>query len=77
MGGLSKWEILIILAYIVIQIVGWIWLVIYTVSSLVDCKNCSWRKNCESIIFSVHCSKRYCMSEEERRAVREKIKELD
>lgn len=77
MGGLSKWEILIILAYIVIQVVGWIWLVVDMVCSLIECKNCSQRKNCEFIIFSEHCLKRFCLNEEERKQLREKIKELD
>ena len=55
MGGLSKWEILIILAYIVIQVVSWIWLVVDMICSLIECKNCSRRKNCEFIIFSEYC----------------------
>lgn len=77
MYGLSKWEMLIILAYIVIQVVGWIWLVVDMVCSLIECKNCSRRKNCEFIIFSEHCLKRFCLNEEERKLVREKIKELE
>lgn len=77
MDGLSKWEILIILAYIVMQVVGWIWLVVDTIASLIECKNCSRRKNCEFLIFSEHCPKRHCLNEEERKQLREKIKELN
>ncbi len=77
MDGLSKWEIFIILAYIVMQIIGWIWLVIYTASSLIECKNCSRRKNCEFLIFSEYCPKRHCLNDEERSLLREKINELE
>jgi hypothetical protein len=77
MDELGKWEILIILAYMIMQVVGWIWLAIDTVSSLIECKKCVRRKNCEFLIFSEYCPKRYCMSEEEREELREKIKELD
>lgn len=77
MDELGKWEIFIILAYMIMQVVGWIWLAIDTVSSLIECKKCVRRKNCEFLIFSEYCPKRYCMSEEEREELREKIKELD
>lgn len=77
MDELGKWEILIIFAYMIMQVVGWIWLAIDTVSSLIECKKCVRRKNCEFLIFSEYCPKRYCMSEEEREELREKIKELD
>lgn len=76
-NGLGKRKIFIIISYIVMQINGWIWLAIDIVSSLIECKNCSRRKSCEFFIFSEHCPKRYCMSEEERKQLREKIKELD
>ena len=77
MDELGKWEIFIILAYMIMQVVGWIWLAIDTVSSLIECKKCVRRKNCEFLIFSEYCPKRYCMSEEEREELREKIKESD
>ena len=77
MNELGKWEILIILAYMIMQVVGWIWLAIDTISSLIECKKCVRRKSCEFLIFSEHCPKRYCMSEEEREEVRKKINELD
>lgn len=77
MNVLSKWEIFIILAYMIMQVVGWIWLAIDTVGSLIECKKCVRRKSCEFLIFSEYCPKRYCMSEEEREELREKIKELD
>lgn len=77
MDELGKWEILIILAYMIMQVVGWICLVIDTVGTLIECKKCVRRKNCEFLIFSEYCPKRYCMSEEEREELREKIKELD
>lgn len=77
MDELGKWEILIILAYMIMQVVGWIWLAIDTVSSLIECKKCVRRKNCEFLIFFEYCPKRYCMSEEEREELREKIKELE
>ena len=57
MDELGKWEILIILAYMIMQVVGWIWLAIDTVSSLIECKKCVRRKNCEFLIFSEYCPK--------------------
>lgn len=44
MDELGKWEILIIFAYMIMQVVGWIWLAIDTVSSLIECKKCVRRK---------------------------------
>ena len=77
LDGLSGWEIFVILTYIAMQIVGWICLIADTLASLIECKKCVRRKNCEFLIFSEYCPKRYCMSEEEREELREKIKELD
>lgn len=77
MGGLSRWEVFIIIAYIVMQIIGWIHLVVDAVNSLIECKKCVRRESCEFLIFSEHCLKRHCMNEEEREAVWEKINELD
>lgn len=77
LDGLSGWEIFVILTYIAMQIVGWICLIADTIASLIECKNCSRRKNCEYLIFSEHCPKRHCLNEEERKQLREKIKELD
>ncbi len=70
-------EIFIIIVYIAIQIIGWIFLIINLINSLVECKNCDCRKNCEFLIFSEHCPKRYCMDENEKKELRKMIKELD
>lgn len=77
MDELGKWEIFLILTYMIMQVVGWICLVIDTVGSLIACKKCVRRKNCEFLIFSEHCPKWDFMSEEEREELREKIKELN
>lgn len=70
-------DIFILCAIIIGWIVGWICLIVDTIVSLIKCKNCSWRKDCEFIIFSEYCPKRHCLNEEERKQLREKIKELD
>lgn len=70
-------DIIILCTIIIAWIVGWIYTIVDTVISLIECKKCVWRKSCEFLIFSEHCQKRYCMSEEERKLFREKIKELD
>lgn len=70
-------DIIILCTIIIIWIVGWICLIADTIASLIECKNCSRRINCEFSIFSEHCPKRYCMSAEEREEFREKINELE
>ncbi len=67
MFGISKLEIFVICLFAISWLVGWICLIADAIASLIECKNCSRRKNCEFIIFSENCPKRYCMSEEERK----------
>lgn len=70
-------DIIILCTIIIVWIVGWICLIADTIASLIECKNCSRRKNCEFLIFSEHCPKRHCMNEKERKILQEKINELD
>ena len=70
-------NIIILCTIIIVWIVGWICLIIDVVISLIECHKCCRRKRCEFLIFSEHCPKRYCMSEEEKEEFREKINELD
>lgn len=70
-------DIIILCTTIIVWIVGWICLIVDVVISLIECCKCNRRKRCKFLIFSEHCQKRYCMSEEERKLFREKIKELD
>lgn len=70
-------NIIILCTIIIVWIVGWICLIIDVVISLIECLKCCRRKQCEFLIFSEHCPKRYCMSEEEKEEFREKINELD
>lgn len=70
-------DIIILCTIIIVWIVGWIYTIVETVSELIECMMCSRRKECEFLIFSEHCPKRHYLNEEERRKLREKIRELD